>query len=152
MQTDVLIVGAGMSGLMAAGVIQRYGLQVKVLDKGRSVGGRLATRRIGQGQGDHGAQFFTVRTPEFQRWIDDWLDDGLIFRWSIGWSSGEYEHVPVDGYPRYAVYGGMNALAKHLAKEIDTQANVNITGYRPRRTAGKCVTTAPRRSPAARSC
>ncbi|HMQ53993.1 MAG TPA: FAD-dependent oxidoreductase, partial [Anaerolineae bacterium] len=53
---DVLVVGAGLSGLMAANLLKAYGFKVTVLDKGRSVGGRLATRRIGPGRADHGAQ------------------------------------------------------------------------------------------------
>ncbi len=37
--TDVLIIGAGMAGLIAAAELQRAGR--RVLDKGRGVGGRL---------------------------------------------------------------------------------------------------------------
>ncbi len=47
------------------------GADVVIVDKGRSVGGRLATRRIGSATVDHGAQFFTVRTPAFQHQVDD---------------------------------------------------------------------------------
>ena len=47
-----------------------------MLDKGRSVGGRLATRRIGDAALDHGAQFFTVRGDAFRTQVDDWLDRG----------------------------------------------------------------------------
>ena len=72
----VVIVGAGMSGLVAAQELVAAGVEVAVVDKGRSVGGRLATRRIGDARLDHGAQFFTVRTPAFQRRVDQWLDRG----------------------------------------------------------------------------
>jgi predicted NAD/FAD-dependent oxidoreductase len=106
-------------------------LSVILLDKGRSVGGRLATRRIGQGRADHGAQFFTVRTPDFQRWIDQWLADELIFQWSNGWSTGSFLPTPADGYPRYAVYGGINTLAKHLAAGLETRVNVEVTAVTP---------------------
>ncbi len=44
---DALIVGAGMAGLTAAAELQRAGRSVLVLDKGRGVGGRMASRRIG---------------------------------------------------------------------------------------------------------
>lgn len=124
---DVLVIGAGLSGLMAAQALQNQGLTVTVLDKGRSVGGRLATRRIGPGRADHGAQFFTARTPEFQARIDAWLEAGLVYRWSTGWSDGSLESTPPDGYPRYVVQGGMNRLAKHLAQSLDTRVGVQIT-------------------------
>jgi len=129
--TDVLIVGAGIAGLMAAHALAERGLRVILLERGRSVGGRLATRRIGQGRADHGAQFFTVRTPEFQRWIDRWLADNLIFQWSNGWSTGSFLPTPVDGYPRYAVHNGMNALAKHLAAGLDAHVNVQVRAVTP---------------------
>jgi renalase len=128
---DILIVGAGISGLMAGRALEGRGLRVALLDKGRSVGGRLATRRIGPGRADHGAQFFTVRTPEFQAWVDQWVDEGLVYRWSTGWSDGSLSSVKPDGHPRYAVRGGMNALAKRLAQGLVTRVDVRLVAAAP---------------------
>ena len=58
---DCIVIGAGISGLFAANRLQTEGLEVLVLDKGRGLGGRMATRRISSGVFDHGAQFFTVK-------------------------------------------------------------------------------------------
>ena len=44
---DCVIVGAGISGLIAARRLVDADVSTMVFDKGRSVGGRLATRRIG---------------------------------------------------------------------------------------------------------
>lgn len=55
---DVVVIGAGISGLVAATALEARGRSVIVLDKGRGVGGRMATRR-GTTAGavfDHGAQ------------------------------------------------------------------------------------------------
>ena len=50
---------------------------ILIVEKSRSVGGRLATRRIGEGKADHGAQFFTVRSPELQEDVESgWKRDG----------------------------------------------------------------------------
>ena len=68
------IIGAGVSGLVAGRRLVDAGATVIIVDKGRSVGGRLATRRIGGATFDHGAQFFTVRTPAFQAQVDDWVE------------------------------------------------------------------------------
>lgn len=106
------IVGAGICGLMAAQQLEAAGFQVSLFDKGRSVGGRLATRRIGNGRADHGAQFFTVRSPAFQTHVDEWCNDGIVYVWSHGWDNLE------DGHPRYAVVDGMNRLAKYLAQKL----------------------------------
>ena len=54
---DVLVVGAGMAGVTAAAELRRAGRRVLVLDKGRAVGGRLASRGVGAATFDHGAQF-----------------------------------------------------------------------------------------------
>ncbi|MEZ4667148.1 MAG: FAD-dependent oxidoreductase [Anaerolineae bacterium] len=115
---DVLIVGAGICGLMAAQVLAKCGLSALILDKGRSVGGRLATRRIGEGLADHGAQFFTVRSPRLQEQVDRWLTNGVVYLWSNGFSDGNRSVEAFDGHPRYAVRGGMNALAKYAASEL----------------------------------
>lgn len=124
---DVLIVGAGLAGLMAARVLEARGVSVTIFDKSSSVGGRMATRRIGPGLADHGAQFFTVRTPEFQELVDQWMDDDLVYVWSNGFSDGSLAPVSYDGHPRHAVRGGMNALMKYLARDLrDVRTNMQI--------------------------
>ncbi|MFN3334873.1 MAG: NAD(P)/FAD-dependent oxidoreductase [Caldilinea sp.] len=128
--TDVLIIGAGMSGLMAASMLVAGGRRVMLLDKGRSVGGRLATRRLGAGRADHGAQFFTVRDPEFGAWVERWRAEGLVYVWSHGWSDGSLADAPPDGHPRYAVRDGMNRLAKHLAAQLAAQGADILTDVR----------------------
>lgn len=135
---DLLIIGAGLSGLMLATALIARGdtRRVVLVDKGRSVGGRLATRRLGNGRADHGAQFFTVRDREFENYVNTWQQAGLVFPWSTGWSNGSIDDTPDgaapnDGHPRYAVRGGMNALAKHLAAALENAPNVAIlTGVR----------------------
>jgi renalase len=124
---DVLIVGAGMAGLMAARSLTQQHLNVLVVEKEASVGGRLATARIGNGLADTGAQFFTVRNPQFRAFVDRWLDDGLVFEWAQGWSDGSLNSMPFDRHPRYAVHGGMVALADHLAAGLNVCLKTPIT-------------------------
>ncbi len=108
-----LVIGAGLSGLIAARELGRAGRRVLVIDKGRSVGGRLATRRIDGAVLDHGAQFFTTRSDELTSEIEPWLADGLVQEWCRGFGP-----TP-DGYPRYCVRGGMNQLAKRIAADFE---------------------------------
>jgi len=110
--TDVVVVGAGLAGLAAARSLQANGRRVVVLDKGRSVGGRLATRRIDGARFDHGAQFFTQRGPEMAGLVDELADRDLVRVWCRGFTEP-------DGHPRYAVPDGMNGLAKYLASGLD---------------------------------
>ena len=127
---SIVIVGAGLCGLMAATELARHGYLPTVVDKGASVGGRLATRRIGPGRADHGAQFFTVRDEAFQRWVDRWVAEELVFHWSTGWSNGSLDVATPDSYPRYAVRGGMNTLAKAMAANLEMLGVTIRTGMR----------------------
>lgn len=129
---DVLVVGAGLAGLLAASQLQTAGHVVQVVEKGRGVGGRLATWRLGPGRGDYGAQFFTVREPQFQAIVDEWLELGLAFEWSRGWAAGSAADDPAndgkdDGFPRYAITGGMTAVAKHLAAHLTVHTQTKLT-------------------------
>lgn len=110
----VVVIGAGLTGLVAARTLADQH-DVIVLDKGRSVGGRLATRRIGAATLDHGAQFFTVRGAPLQAQADDWLERGVARVWCNGFAGSD------DGYPRWCGSTGMNSLAKDLAVGLDCQ-------------------------------
>ena len=126
-KADVLIVGAGLAGLLAANSLKNAGKSVVVVEKARGVGGRLATWRLGPGSGDYGAQFFTVREAAFQAAVDKWLQAGLVFEWSRGWADGSaVDSAENDGFPRYAASGGMTAVAKHLAQNLTVHTQVKL--------------------------
>jgi hypothetical protein len=128
---DVVVVGAGLAGLAAAGRLEQAGCRVVLVDKGRSVGGRLATRRVGGASLDHGAQFFTVRSDAFRREVDRWLAEGVVHEWCRG-----FDDRP-DGHPRYAAAGGLNRVAKHLAAPLaDVRTGVQVTSVGPGAPAG----------------
>ncbi len=84
---DVLIIGAGMAGLTAAQELQRAGRRVLVLDKSRGIGGRMATRRIGDATFDHGAQFITARDARFVSAMEEWERLGVVKEWCRGFSA-----------------------------------------------------------------
>jgi len=107
----VVVVGAGVSGLTAAQRLTTAGHDVLVFDKGRSSGGRCATRRIGTAVFDHGAQFFTVRSDTFEQMVHGWLAAGVAREWCRGFGDG-------DGHPRYCGVGGMTSITKHLANGL----------------------------------
>lgn len=117
--TDVLIIGAGISGLLCATELKKAGLSVRILDKGRGLGGRMATRRMGAARLDHGAQFFTARDASFQRYVDEWLNAGFLREW--------FRHAPYDtapeGHSRYCGATGMTDVAKYLARDLDVHGS-----------------------------
>ncbi|WP_214742328.1 MULTISPECIES: FAD-dependent oxidoreductase [unclassified Exiguobacterium] len=108
------IIGAGLSGIIAARQLVRQGHVVELIEKSRSVGGRLATRRIGNGRADHGAVYFTVRGEELEREVQSWINANWVRVWYA------------DPYPRYVAIDGMNALAKRLAEGLTVQLNERV--------------------------
>jgi renalase len=110
-----------MAGLMAARTLDQNRIEYLIVDKRPSVGGRLTTMRLGPGLGDVGAQFFTVRTPEFQVLVDQWMEEDLVYQWSGGWSDGSLGAAAPAGHPRYAVRDGMHALAERLAQGLSVR-------------------------------
>ena len=109
----VLVVGAGVAGLVAARTLADHGLEVVVLDKSRGVGGRLATRRLGDGVSfDHGAALFDPVSEPFRRRLAVWEADGLVERTGV---DGR------DGVPTRRVKGPATSLAKHLARGLDVR-------------------------------
>ena len=116
----VVVVGAGIAGLMAAQSLVKNGHDVVVVDKGRSPGGRLATRRIDDATLDHGAQFFTVRDPLFKSHVEKWIASGVVTEWCRGFDSATQNN---DGFPRYRGVRGMTDIAKHLANGLDVRCN-----------------------------
>jgi renalase len=124
-QRSCIIVGAGLSGLLAADALQREGWDVTVLDKGRGVGGRMATRQVGEGTFDHGAQFFTVRGERFSNLVDGWLDAGAAEEWARGFADAEGQ-LNEDGHPRYRGSGGMTSIPRHIAGGLDVRTGERV--------------------------
>lgn len=129
-ELDVLVVGAGVAGLTAAGALRERGLSVLVLEKSRGLGGRAATRRRGDLRIDHGAQFFTARDPRFQARVDAWLATGDVVVWTRGvpvWrpDAGWTEPGP-DAHPRYAPPAGMSALGRLLGAGVEVRREAPV--------------------------
>ena len=125
---DTIIIGAGISGLIAASHLRNCGQDVLVVDKSRGVGGRMATRRIGEATFDHGAQFFTVRSETFASFIAQAKESGDVREWCDGFLFGDNGEVELrkDGHPRYCGTKGMTTLAKNLAKNLDVRLKERI--------------------------
>lgn len=135
---DVAVLGAGLSGLVAARALSEAGARVVVVDKGRGPGGRLATRRItgpgGTARLDHGAQFLTVRSAAFAALVDGWP----LHVWHHGAAQAPSIDEPADaavaaadGHPRFAAIGGMTAIARHLAQGLDVRLDHRVDAVRP---------------------
>ncbi len=66
---SVAVIGAGVTGLALAERLVQSGRSVTVFDKGRGLGGRIATRRTPYGLFDHGAPRFDATHNDFRRFL-----------------------------------------------------------------------------------
>ncbi len=128
----VAVVGAGIAGLAAARTLTGQGFEVKVLERGRGVGGRTAHRRSEGHYFDHGAQYFTVRDPRFARHVAAWTEAGLVAPWTgriVTVNTGGTTS-PSPPLERYVGVPGMNAVAKHMARGVDVVTDCHVTELR----------------------
>lgn len=126
----VAIVGAGMAGLSCASHLHAAGVEVTVFDKGRGPAGRLSTRRSPIAF-DHGAQYFTVRDPDFEMLVAGWVLDGVVAEWTGRIVAIDRPGGPARAsseLPRYVGVPGMNALALALAQGLDVRQEVTVAG------------------------
>lgn len=121
MQKQVVIIGSGLSGLIAAQSLDQSGIHPLVLDKGSRPGGRMATRPFDGGLFDYGAQFFTVRSEKFASLQRAWEAKGLVKVWCRGFNDTQ------DGHPRYIATAGMNSIAAHLTRGINVRNGVKVS-------------------------
>src|ERR671920_152851 len=124
-QRSCVVVGAGISGLLAAKTLNEIGWTVTVLDKSRGVGGRMATTRVGKGNFDLGAQFFTVRGARFSDLVEGWLEAGVAAEWTRGFADAE-GRPNEDGYPRYRGAEGMTSIPKYISRDLDVRTGERV--------------------------
>ncbi|HAN89554.1 MAG TPA: NAD/FAD-dependent oxidoreductase, partial [Erythrobacter sp.] len=107
-----------MAGMSCGQRLSRLGHEVRLFDKGRGPGGRMATRRMEDGgttlHFDHGAQYFTARDPRFVEQVAHWEASGVAARWA---AAGDDAWV---GTP------AMNAPLKAMAGELGVQFGTRI--------------------------
>lgn len=140
-QRGIAIIGSGVAGLACARRLNAAGHRVSVFDKGRHPGGRLASRALlfaGQRWWfDHGAQYFTARTPEFQAETAVGLATGALAPWTgsietIASTDSAHGQAPrLIGQPRMHRWAAFLAEGLSLHQEVEiTHLEHRAMGYR----------------------
>lgn len=70
MKTDVVIIGAGLSGLTCARVLQNAGISYVMLEKSDAVGGRIRTDLVDGFRLDRGFQVLLTAYPMLREYVD----------------------------------------------------------------------------------
>lgn len=115
MKNMIVVIGAGVSGLLLARTLKERGARVLVLEKSRGVGGRMSTRRSGEAVFDQGAQFFTVHDPRLAALVSEWESEQAVARWDS------------ENHPRWIARPSMTGLAKLLARNLPIKLGHNAT-------------------------
>jgi renalase len=118
---EVCVVGAGFSGLRIAAALDSAGIECVVLDKGRSPGGRAATRRLEEARVDHGIPWLTRTGGLSDGLIDALRQAGMLERLVVGGGIGE----------GWVGRDGINAVAKHLASGFDVRYGDRVESIEP---------------------
>jgi predicted NAD/FAD-dependent oxidoreductase len=134
----IAVVGAGIAGLAAARSLVDRGHSVKVFERTRVAGGRVATRVFdaielprglsGEVAFDHGAQYFTVRDQRFSERAAEWERDRAIAKWTgriVSFDGEGWEDVEA-GTNRYVGTPGMSAIASALATGLDIEYGTRV--------------------------
>lgn len=118
----VIVVGAGIAGIAAARAVAEAGQTVIVLDRGRRIGGRMASRRTDDRVVDTGASYFTVSDPAFESVVEDWRQRGLARQWTDTFLAIDgAECAEKSGPMRWAAPGGLRGLVEDLASGLDVR-------------------------------
>lgn len=107
-----IIIGAGLSGLILARRLIKSGAEVLIVEKSKSVGGRMATRRDEDATFDHGAQLTSESLTKY-------FGLEICQPW-----------VQVNAEMKYAIKQGMNKAAKHLAQGLEIQLNEKVVNLK----------------------
>ncbi len=145
MGQSVIVIGAGIAGLRCATVLAEAGLDVTVMDKARGPGGRCSTRRHEGFRFDHGAQYFTARSPAFRQQVDTWLDQGAAARWEgrlVSIDAAGVQEPLAEQRERYIGTPGMNGIAKVMAKGLNCLVGSRVVSIQRASNAWKLTTEA----------
>ena len=118
----IAVIGAGIAGVTCARTLVQGGHRVQLFEKSAGYGGRMATRASAFGGFDHGAQYFTVRDPRFERALQ--TAPGQCKPWSASTVQVLDEHgrVAAAGLPAREAHWvpapGMNALVRQWAMPL----------------------------------
>jgi hypothetical protein len=125
----VIVVGAGMAGLACARELLDEGIPVRVLERGRVVGGRLASTKYDGRYADVGAAYLTADDHAFQGRLDSWRVAGLAEPWTDTLLVFDRTGTPrpTTGPMRWSAPGGLRSLAEDLARELDVTLEHEVT-------------------------
>jgi renalase len=124
--TDVVIIGAGMAGLVCAQQLKQAGYSVLVVEKSRGFGGRVATRRLHNTCADHGACYLKPKGKFMTQLVELLVQRNVLQVWN-GTFMEKAQNIVSSMQPRYISPTGMSSIAKFLAQNLDVTLEKRVT-------------------------
>lgn len=128
--TKIAVIGAGMAALSAAAELSTWS-NVRLFEKSRGVGGRMATRYQGDLSFDFGAQYFTVRDNSFKTFLNPYLESQVVQLWEpafVELKNGKLssQRQWKDSPAHYVGAEKMTSLCKAMASEHEVHLDTRI--------------------------
>lgn len=129
--SDIAVIGAGLSGLISAQLLQQAGYRVVVVDKSRGLGGRLATRRLHDTCADHGVRSLTIQGALSQQLIQTLEQQQLLHPWAKPIYRSDNGVWTATETVAYGSSTGLNAVAKWLAQDLEIRRDQRVEAIVP---------------------
>ncbi|MFR9775303.1 NAD(P)/FAD-dependent oxidoreductase [Micromonospora sp. MS34] len=118
-RAGVVVVGAGIAGVVCANELVRAGIPVEVRERARVTGGRMASKRFDGRPADLGAAYFTVDDPDFAEVVEGWRAAGLVREWTDTLVTyGPDGRRETTGPTRWAAPLGLRSLVERFARDL----------------------------------
>lgn len=132
----IAIIGAGLSGLVAANRLALAGHEVTVFEKSRGFGGRMATRYKSGDRSvkfDHGTSFLSANGTGFKSFLNQYADTGVLRKWTNKFLYEDTDTITEvsatpGGDDLYIASNGMNTIGKLLQRLIDVRTETRVGG------------------------
>lgn len=128
------IIGASLAGLAAGEKLAKAGHEVTVIEKSRTLGGRMATFDLGNGNiFDYGISHFSVRNTFFRSFVDQLKEEGELEEWTSRFEYYDGTQLHEINPNRsadinYAAPNGMSAVARKLSRWVDVKSEEKAGG------------------------
>lgn len=127
----IAVIGSGLAAITFARKMKKHA-KVTLFEKARGVSGRMSTRRADPYHFDHGAQFFTAKTEEFQSFIAPLIDKNIIEIWKARFVEFEGREIVSartwdKEYPHYVGVPAMNKINKYLCEDLDVKVATRVS-------------------------
>lgn len=128
MKTEVIIIGAGLTGLTLGYLLQQKGVSFKIIEARDRVGGRIQTiLSENRTPIEMGATWISKQHTELNTLLEqleipvfEQFMDGIALFEPLSAAPPQQFHIPNNQEPSYRIAGGTNKLIDALTSHIDT--------------------------------